>query len=57
VYYGRFGGSGMAHPAGEARGGPVQLDFDRRLTTLRDKLEYRGDGNYDALTKVTTNQV
>jgi hypothetical protein len=28
---------GMAHPAGEARGDPVQLDFDRRL-----KLEFHG---------------
>jgi hypothetical protein len=27
----------MAHPAGEARGEPVQLDFDRRL-----KLEFHG---------------
>lgn len=27
----------MAHPAGEARGDPVQLDFDRRL-----KLEFHG---------------
>src|SRR5512134_1872777 len=33
--YWQFGGSGMAHPAGEARGDPVQLDFDRRL-----KLEF-----------------
>src|SRR5512134_2866818 len=35
--YWQFGGSGMAHPAGEARGDPVQLDFDRRL-----KLEFHG---------------
>lgn len=33
----QFGGSGMVHPAGEARGDPVQLDFDRRL-----KLEFHG---------------
>src|SRR5512132_545440 len=35
--YWLFGGSGMAHPAGELRGDPVQLDFDRRL-----KLEFHG---------------
>ncbi len=36
--YWRFGGSGKDHPAGEARGDPVQLDFDRRLKLDFDAL-------------------
>ena len=35
--YRQFGGSGMAHPAGESGEDPVQLRFDRRL-----KLEFQG---------------